>query len=256
MNKLVLALLLALGLLAGGPTAGATARSAPADTVGATALADVSIPVLCYHVVSTTPSGRYQLSLAKFEQQMAYLAANGYTPLTADEYHAVMTGQMPSPAKPILLTFDDGTADFATTVVPVLERHGFPATQFAVSDWVDTPGKLSSTQLASLHAQGYDVENHTRTHEDLSSLTYAAAYEEVSTADRFLTGVTGEKPELLAYPYGRYDATAQQALREVGVTMAFTVSGGKTTPADDFLALNRNMIVSSETMDSFVRKVS
>ena len=261
MKKLVLALLLALGLLATGPVApGAAARPAPTAVAAAspsvTALADVSIPVLCYHVVSDNPSGRYQLSLTKFREQMSYLAANGYTALTADQYYAVMTGQAAAPAKPVLLTFDDGTSDFATNVVPVLEQHGFPATQFAVSGWVDTAGKLTSAQLASLHQQGYDVQNHTTTHEDLSSLGYTAAYDEVDTADRFITGVTGEKPEFLAYPYGRYDADAQRALRDVGITMAFTVSGGTTSPTDDFLALNRNMIVSSETMSSFVKKVS
>ncbi len=257
MKKFVLALLLAAGSLGAGPAAPASsAPAAAAESSQPTALADVSIPVLCYHVVSDNPSGRYQLSLTKFREQMSYLAAHGYTALTADEYQAVMTGQVAAPPKPILLTFDDGTADFATNVVPVLDQHGFPATQFAVSEWVGTPGKLTAAQLTALHQQGHDVQNHTATHEDLSSLSHAAALQEVSTADRFITGTTGEKPELFAYPYGRYDADAQQALRDVGITMAFTVSGGKTSPTDDFLALNRNMIVSSETMSSFVKKVS
>jgi len=35
-----------------------------------------------------------------------------------------------------------------------------------------------------------------------------------------------------------------------------TVAAGKTTPADNFLALNRLMIVSSETLSSFIKKVN
>jgi len=227
------------------PTAGnaSVARSASPDALATT----VTIPVLCYHVVSTTPSGRYQLSLAKFQEQMAYLASNGFTTLSMDEYYSIMTLQTPAPAKPIVLTFDDGTADFVTHVVPVLRQYGFKATQFAVSGWVNNAGYLTSAQLQSLAAEGYDIQNHTVTHNDLSTMTYADAYAEVSGADGFITSVTGKKPEFLAYPYGRTDATAQQALRDVGVKMAFTVAAGKTTPADDFLALNRLMIVSSET---------
>ncbi len=252
MRNLFITLMVALGLLL--PTLGhaSVARAASPDALAS----DVSIPVLCYHVVSTNPSGRYQLSLTKFKEQMAYLANNGFTTLSIDEYYSIMTLQTPAPAKPILLTFDDSTADFVTNVVPVLEQHGFKATQFAVSGWVNTAGYLTSAQLQTLAREGYDIQNHTQTHADLSRLAYAAAYAEVSSADRFITEVTAKKPEFLAYPYGRTDANAQAALQAAGVKMAFTVAAGKTTPADNFLALNRNMIVSSETMASFIKKVS
>jgi peptidoglycan/xylan/chitin deacetylase (PgdA/CDA1 family) len=251
MKNLITALVVALGLLL--PAAG-SASVAPSASFDATA-STVSIPVLCYHVVSTNPSGRYQLSLTKFQEQMAYLASNGYTTLSADEYYSIMTLQTPAPAKPILLTFDDSTVDFATHVVPVLKQYGFKAIQFAVSGWVNNPGYLTSAQLRSLATEGYDIQNHTQTHSDLSTLTYADAYAEASSADGFITSATGKKPEFLAYPYGRTDAIAQTALQDVGVKMAFTVSSGKTTPADNFLALNRIMIVSSETLSSFIKKV-
>jgi hypothetical protein len=42
----------------------------------------------------------------------------------------------------------------------------------------------------------------------------ASAFAEVSSADSFITSATGKKPEFLAYPYGRTDATAQTALRK------------------------------------------
>jgi peptidoglycan/xylan/chitin deacetylase (PgdA/CDA1 family) len=253
MKNLITILVVALGLLL--PTAG-TASVARSSASPEVTTSTVSIPVLCYHVVSTNPSGRYQLALSKFQEQMAYLASNGFTTLSADEYYSIMTLQTPAPAKPILLTFDDSTADFATHVVPVLRQYGFKATQFAVSSWVNNPGYLTSAQLQSLATEGYDIQNHTQTHADLSTLTYADAYGEVASADSFITSAVGKKPEFLAYPYGRTDASAQTALRDVGVKMAFTVSAGKTTPADNFLALNRNMIVSSETLSSFIKKVN
>jgi peptidoglycan/xylan/chitin deacetylase (PgdA/CDA1 family) len=247
MKRFASVLLVALSMLLATTTPVTAAAPAPSST-------SISIPVLAYHVVTDAPSGRYQLSTAKFAEQMAYLAANGYTTLSADEYRSIMTLQAPAPAKPILLTFDDGTSDFATHVVPVLQQYGFKAVQFAVSDWVGTPGHLTSAQLAALPAT-VDVENHTKDHNDLSTLTYQAAYSSVTTADAVLTGIKGSRPEYLAYPYGRYDADAQRALRDAGIQMAFTVSGGKTSPGDDLLALNRNMIVSSETLSSFLKKI-
>ena|SRR3712207_5674677 len=247
MKRFASVLLVALSMLLATTTPVTAAAPAPSST-------SISIPVLAYHVVSDAPSGRYQLSTAKFAEQMAYLAANGYTTLSADEYRSIMTLQAPAPAKPILLTFDDGTSDFVTHVVPVLQQHGFKAVQFAVSDWVGTPGRMTAAQLAALPAT-IDVENHTKDHNDLSTLTYEAAYSSVTTADAVLTGIKGSRTEYLAYPYGRYDADAQRALRDAGIQLAFTVSAGKTSPGDDLLALNRNMIVSSETMSSFVKKI-
>jgi peptidoglycan/xylan/chitin deacetylase (PgdA/CDA1 family) len=247
MKRFASVLLVALSMLLATTTPVTAAAPAPSST-------SISIPVLAYHVVTDAPSGRYQLSTAKFAEQMAYLAANGYTTLSADEYRSIMTLQAPAPAKPILLTFDDGTSDFVTHVVPVLQQYGFKAVQFAVSDWVGTPGHLTAAQLAALPAT-VDVENHTKDHNDLSTLTYQAAYSSVTTADAVLTGIKGSRTEYLAYPYGRYDADAQRALRDAGIQMAFTVSGGKTSPGDDLLALNRNMIVSSETMSSFLKKI-
>lgn len=251
MKQLVISLMVALGLLLPMSGQATVAQPAAPDAIAA----NVSIPVLCYHVVSTNPSGRYQLSLTKFKEQMAYLASNGFTTLSVDEYHSIMTLQTAAPSRPILLTFDDGTSDFVTNVVPVLKQYGFKATQFAVSGWVNTAGHLTSAQIQTLAAD-YDIQNHTQTHSDLSTLTYAEARAEVSNAGNFITGVTGKQPQFLAYPYGRTDATAQTALRDAGVKMAFTVSGGKTTPTGNFLALNRNMIVSSESLSSFIKKVS
>lgn len=242
MKTLLLRILAALGLML--PAPAAMAQSGP-----------ITIPVLCYHVVSPSPSGRYQLSLAKFREQMLYLKDNGFTPLSIDEYHAVMTRQSAVPPKPILLTFDDGTSDFATHVVPVLQQHGFKATQFAVSNWVNGAGYMSSAQLGSL-ASSYDIQNHTESHPRLTSLSYAAAYGEIVRASDRIAGWTGKRPEFLAFPYGATDSTVQNAARDNGIKMAFTVSGQKSTSAMNFLALPRYLIPSSETLSSFAKKVN
>lgn len=221
----------------------------------AMAQSTITIPVLCYHGVNANPSGRYQLSVAKFQEQMAYLKNNGFTPLTIDQYYSIMTRQTAAPSKPILLTFDDSFADFATNVVPVLQQHGFKATQFIVTSWVGTPNHLTSSQIANL-AVNYDMQNHSDTHERLTSLNYAGAYGEIVRASDRIQAWAGKRPEYLAYPYGATDSGVQQAARDNGIKMAFTVAGQKSTSAMNFLALPRYTIVSSETLSSFAKKVN
>lgn len=241
MRHLLLRLLAALALLV-------PCQSAAAQTT-------ITVPVLCYHSVNNSPSGRYELSTTKFREQMTYLKDNGFTPLSIDDYYGVMTRQMVAPAKPILLTFDDSVADFATIVAPILEQHGFKGTQFVVSSWVNTANHLSSSQIATL-AANHDIQNHTDTHTRLTSFNYAGAFGEIVRASDRVQAWAGKRPEFLAYPYGATDANAQQAARDNGIKMAFTVSGQKSTSAMNFLALPRYTIVSSETVSSFAKKVN
>ncbi len=85
------------------------------------------IPVLMYHYVRNftypgDPEGHVlSVSPANFDAQMAYLSSHGYTPISLDTAYAIETGASPSPGKPVVLTFDDGTIDFYANAYPILK---------------------------------------------------------------------------------------------------------------------------------------
>ncbi|MGT2895199.1 polysaccharide deacetylase family protein [Streptococcus entericus] len=76
-----------------------------------------------------------------------------------------------APEKAILLTFDDITSDFYDSVFPILTQNGQMATLFAVSDWIDQPKYLTSSQLLELEQAGFAIQNHTKSHPRLSQLS-------------------------------------------------------------------------------------
>jgi peptidoglycan/xylan/chitin deacetylase (PgdA/CDA1 family) len=94
------------------------------------------VVVLCYHRVESG-SGR-QLDLARhvFDAQMAALAA-GPGVVTLDAALELLAAPTPPARDPVVVTFDDGTADFAEHAVPVLERHGVPATLYLATAFVE-----------------------------------------------------------------------------------------------------------------------
>ncbi len=68
----------------------------------------------------------------------------------------------------LLLTFDDGWTDQYTNAYPILNAKGFKATAYVNSDFIiqHESGIMSVTQAQDLYAHGWDIANHTSTHED------------------------------------------------------------------------------------------
>ncbi len=97
-----------------------------------------SVPVLMYHHI-TPSSGQITTSPENFDSQMAALAANGYTSLTADQFVGYLRGEK-VPEKSVLITFDDGYLDNWVYAHPVLQKHGMHAVMFLVTGWAGQGG--------------------------------------------------------------------------------------------------------------------
>ncbi|MGH1335186.1 MAG: polysaccharide deacetylase family protein [Aureispira sp.] len=103
------------------------------------------LPVF-YHTVSdrSLPHIRhlYQVrDTTTFEADLDYLLTH-YTPVSLSAVIAHIHGQQPLPKQAFLLTFDDGLAECATVIAPILQRKGIPATFFINSDFVDNKGLM------------------------------------------------------------------------------------------------------------------
>jgi len=97
------------------------------------------VVVLCYHAVrpDDAPAGSYPFEQlhVRVSELAAHceLIARCCTPVTmADVRRAIVDGA-PLPARPVLVTFDDGYRSVATVAAPILERHGVPAAFFVCS---------------------------------------------------------------------------------------------------------------------------
>lgn len=115
----------------------------------------------------------------------------------------------------LAITFDDGYRDNYENARPVLERLNLPATFFIVSDWVGTETVppwdrqrrvrhpwMGWDEVCDLHARGFEIGAHTRTHPDLGRASQAHAYQEIAGARRVLEDRLGSPVRSFAYPYG------------------------------------------------------
>jgi hypothetical protein len=117
-----------------------SATSAVVEGIIPPGRARISVPILEYHYVRVNPDRRdrlgSQLSVtpADFAAQMDRLGAGGYHPVVMADLRAYFLAQEPLPARPLVLTFDDGYLDFFQVAFPILKKHGFKAVASVAPD--------------------------------------------------------------------------------------------------------------------------
>jgi peptidoglycan/xylan/chitin deacetylase (PgdA/CDA1 family) len=98
--------------------------------------------ILMYHSVQDEPE-RYANSIGSgilhsthnFTQQME-LVAKRFSPVTVDEIRLFLNGGKPLPRRAVAVTFDDGYADNAEIVAPILNRIGIPASFYLTTSLI------------------------------------------------------------------------------------------------------------------------
>ncbi len=171
------------------------------------------------------------------------------------------------PAKPIILTFDDGFQDFEETAAPMLSRFGFGATVFLVSDFVGktnawdenigdvTYPLMSKDSIVRLQEQGYEFGSHTRSHIRLSTHDALAQDEEIRGSKADLETLLGFPIETFCYPYGSYDESSLQSVRASGYRFAVTCDKGLNDGTEDPLRLKRIAIRNDTSLPVFIYKL-
>ena len=121
------------------------------------------------------------------------------------------------PSKPMIaFTFDDGpvgTADTATSIriQNALAASGQHATFFY---WGNSLNKGTEAEIKRAYDMGFEIGNHTRSHQDLSKLTADKIYAEVMDQAEKLSAITGLEHFLVRPPYLSTNTTVKLTVRE------------------------------------------
>ncbi|MDQ0875573.1 peptidoglycan/xylan/chitin deacetylase (PgdA/CDA1 family) [Paenibacillus sp. V4I3] len=215
----------------------------------------IAIPVLNYHSIGVEPGNTYVLHPDKFARQMDYLASHHYTALTLGDFARIIEKKQPSPERPVLLTFDDGYANNAEVAMPILQRHGFPATLFLSPGFIGQPGYLSWPQVQKLSAAGWDIAPHGMTHPHLPRLSIEQQREEITESRRRIEQALGKSANVFAYPYGEYNEDTLKILQEEAYSYAFTTKEGYASSNQSPYELSRIVVHGEDDFATWVQKL-
>jgi peptidoglycan/xylan/chitin deacetylase (PgdA/CDA1 family) len=228
-----------------------------------TAVSPPRVPVLMYHEIADIAATRSGFAVAPdvFADQLAYLHDSGFHTLTAGELAAILAdGIGVLPERPVVLTFDDGYADFYSSGLPLLKQHGFTGTIFMTTGWIDKEDDekrmLNWRELAEIQQAGIEIGAHTVRHPQLDHLPEKLVREELYASKSLLEDHLGLAVPGLAYPFGYSNAMVRQVARDLGYDYGYAVGNAITTSSKDKFTFPRLTVRRSTSMEEFRKMVN
>jgi peptidoglycan/xylan/chitin deacetylase (PgdA/CDA1 family) len=156
----------------------------------------------------------------------------------------------------VSLTFDDGWSSQYTNAVPKLIQTNISGTFYITTRQMYEQGYIgfmNKSQVLDLHNKGFEIGSHTRTHAHLMSLTTAQKINEIEGSYADLLGMGIPSVESFSYPFGEYDQSVIDIVKNAGYSSARSTLDGSVTAASDHYQLARRSV---EITTTFAQVVS
>lgn len=243
---------------------GSDAKASPTSTSDG-----VDLPIIMYHSILKDPAltGTYVLPPDQLEADLKYIKQAGYTPVLMKDIIAYAEDEHTTlPAKPILITFDDGYYNNYVYVYPMMKKYDMKCVISIVGKFTDIiePGEHQSAnyshcsweQLKEMSDSGLvEIQNHTYNMHTIDAHRAGARkcsgetveqYRSVLQADvgklqELLASRIGAAPTTFVYPFGKYSEESEPLLKEMGFRATLSVAPGVNhlTKGDSLSLLKR-----------------
>ena len=211
----------------------------------------VRLPILMYHHVLNSRTGKYIVNEKQLEQDFIFLKNEGYTPVFLSEVIDWVDGRGNLPKKPIVLTFDDGHYSNLHYALPLAKKHDvkfmvFPVTAFSKftteSNDHSNPNysHLTWLQIREMAESGLvEFGNHShnmhkirprfgvlRTKSETVDAHREKLTNDLETAQTLIEQSGAPRPTSFAYPFGKYSKQTQAIVKDMGFRAILTCSEG------------------------------
>jgi peptidoglycan/xylan/chitin deacetylase (PgdA/CDA1 family) len=221
----------------------------------------IRVPILMYHYIRVNPDSTDRLGFAlsvtpsDFAAQMDWLTRNGYHPITFEDLNRYLKGERGLPARPVILTFDDGYADFYTTALPILRAHDFSAVAYIVSGFIGWPGYMTADQVVAADRAGIEIGSHTVDHVNLAKQSAGGLAYQLQASKAALEHLLGHPVDGLCYPSGQFSPRVMAAAQAAGYQDATTTRYGSARTLADRFGWGRLRVPGGEGLDQFAGAV-
>jgi peptidoglycan/xylan/chitin deacetylase (PgdA/CDA1 family) len=221
------------------------------------------VVVLCYHRVGERSAAtEVDLPEATFRRQMEAVTERGAQ--TIDAALVALRSARPPREDRVVVTFDDGTADFVDVALPVLVEHSVPAVLYVATEFIELqrefPGggkPLSWGAIEDAISTGLiTIGSHSHTHALFDRIDAATAADEVQRSVELLFARVGVLAEHFAYPKALLgSAEVERVVRDHFTTAAIAGTRANSYGETNRYRLARSPVQRSDGMFWFERKL-
>ena len=224
-----------------------------ASNLDAVLLRNAAVIVAFHRIQQADRSDSLSIDVETFERHCRFYQRHFHVVPLRELVYRIAQGQPID--RHLAITFDDGYRDNFENARPVLEKLSLPATFFVVTEWMGTDVVpwwdevrgvrhpwMNWDEVRALHARGFEVGAHTRSHVDLGKIPLLEARDEVLGARLELERQLGSRVESFAYPYGgRKHVTEanRQVVKSAGFRCCCSAYGGTNPAGTDPFFLKR-----------------
>lgn len=227
------------------------------------------VPILAYHKVSNKFEwGINTVSIRIFENQIKYLSENHYYTISLEQYLNT-DFENNSKRRAIVITFDDADESVYHNALQILDRYGFSATIFIISNyvgklntWDANLGGIYSRQLNWQHIKqlskaGWEIGSHTATHRDLLGLSIQEVKSELRSSKDIIEQNVNRTIQLISYPFNRFNKQIIFEAQRIGYRGGCTLSLKKNmNGAPKQFIIQRHGVYSIDSVYWFKKKLS
>jgi peptidoglycan/xylan/chitin deacetylase (PgdA/CDA1 family) len=222
---------------------------------------DVSVPILMYHVINPAPAGAkfpgLYVSRSELQAQVRALAGAGFHAVTMDQMLAHWRSGAYLPAKPIVLSFDNGYQSQYSNALPVLRGVGWVGVEnIQLTGLPPSQGGMSEAQVHALVAAGWELDTQGFSHADLITLGPSALHYQVAVARQEVKRRYGVPVNWFCYPSGHYNAAVIAEVRSAGYAGSTTVVPGWATPPEDPYRLPRLRVLGGTSPSALLAQIA
>ncbi|WP_035618726.1 polysaccharide deacetylase family protein [Lacticigenium naphthae] len=119
--------------------------------------------------------------------------------------------------KVVLLTFDDAPDGNAVEIATTLKEKDASAIFFVNSMFLES--EQGKKDLVAIHEMGFEIGNHTHTHQSLPDLSETEQYDEIVKTNDIVEDIIGIRPRFFRAPFGMSTEYSKEIVKEEQMTL-------------------------------------
>lgn len=247
------------------------------------------IPVLMYHHLDHQLNNNVTITPENFENQIKALKEEGYNSITTKQLYDYLYHGGQLPAKPVLITFDDGYLSNYEEAYPILKKYKTHAEIFVITSRIlendgenPYPNEMPKMNWAQLQEMKdyISIGSHTwDAHYKLDSgngTQFSAIYgpgiingklesreeyekrvmNDFLQSKKMIKEKLGYEPIAISYPFGSRSQQTEMLAKKAGFQLAFVIGNKRIRKGDHVLSLSRITVNGNDSAEALLNKIN